>query len=87
MQHMYIKCCILFYIIYIGLCWIYFSEKYEKIIRKLDSRTGLAEHVKNFKLLPDEFSYSEGEVTPVMKIKRKNIMNRYIKDIDSLFAE
>ena len=38
MQHMYIKCCILFYIIYIGLCWIYFSEKYEKIIKKFLDR-------------------------------------------------
>ncbi len=45
---------------------------YEKIIR--------------FTLMPDEFSIAGGEITPTMKIKRKNVVNKFQEIIDSMYS-
>jgi long-chain acyl-CoA synthetase len=45
---------------------------YEKIIR--------------FTLMPDEFSIAGGEITPTMKIKRKNVVNKYQEIVDSMYS-
>lgn len=61
--------------------------KYERIADKLNRRSGFAEPVKKFKLLAQEFRYEEGEITPALKLRRRIIMSRYMKEIDLLFAE
>jgi long-chain acyl-CoA synthetase len=45
------------------------------------------ERVKKFKLLEKEFSQEDGEVTPTLKVKRKEITKRYLKDLDSLYQD
>lgn len=61
--------------------------KYGKIMDKLNQRSGFAESVKKFKLLPRGFTYEAGELTPSMRIKRKAIAAKYAKEIEALFAE
>lgn len=61
--------------------------KYEKITDKMNRRSGFAESVKSFKLMPHEFTFTEGEATPSMRIKRKAIAAKYAKEIEALFAE
>ncbi|UCF31123.1 MAG: long-chain fatty acid--CoA ligase [bacterium] len=43
------------------------------------------EQVKRFKLLDREFSQEAGEVTPTLKLKRKEITQRFWQDLDSLY--
>ncbi len=43
------------------------------------------EQVKRFRLMEREFSQEEGEVTPTLKLKRKEITRRYWKELDSLY--
>ena len=45
------------------------------------------EQIKKFKIMEKEFSQEEGEVTPTLKLKRKEITRRYWKDLDSLYQD
>ncbi|MDF1525421.1 MAG: long-chain fatty acid--CoA ligase [bacterium] len=45
------------------------------------------ERVKKFKLMEQEFSQEDGEVTPTLKLKRKEITRRYWKELDSLYEK
>jgi long-chain acyl-CoA synthetase len=45
------------------------------------------EQVKKFKILEKEFSQEEGEVTPTLKLKRKEITSRYFKDLEALYDD
>lgn len=60
---------------------------YEKITEKINHMPGQQEPVKKIKLIPREFSYDEGEITPTMKLKRKNISTGFRKELEALFAE
>ena len=45
------------------------------------------EQVKKFKIMEKEFSQEAGEVTPTLKLVRKEITRRYWRDLDSLYEE
>jgi long-chain acyl-CoA synthetase len=48
---------------------------------------GLAryETLKKILLVPDEFTASDGTLTPTLKLRRKAIEERYRKQIDELY--
>jgi long-chain acyl-CoA synthetase len=45
------------------------------------------EQIKKFKIMEREFSQEDGEVTPTLKLKRKEITRKYWKDLDSLYQD
>lgn len=61
-------------------------SKYEEIIDELNQNFARVEQIKNFKLMPQEFTQESGELTPTLKIKRKVIANKYGEIIESLFV-
>jgi long-chain acyl-CoA synthetase len=50
---------------------------------------GLAryETLKKILLVPDEFTASDGTLTPTLKLRRRAIEARYRKQIDELYRE
>ena len=60
---------------------------YQGIVGELNR--GLARHetLKRILLVPDEFSATDGSLTPTMKLRRKAIEERYRKQIDDLYLE
>ncbi len=60
---------------------------YEKISEMINHMPGQQEPVKKIKLIPREFSYEEGEITPTLKLRRKNISASFKKELETLFAE
>ena len=62
-------------------------KKYEEVINELNQHFGRVEQVKKFKLMPEEFTEENGELTPTLKLKRKVITSKYQKDIDALYVE
>jgi len=63
-----------------------------KIVELIQNRVDTAmeefapyEQIKKFRLLDKEFSQEEGEVTPTLKLKRKEITRKFWKELDSLY--
>ena len=62
-------------------------ELYRQRINERSRELANYEKVKEFKLLPDEFSVDRNEITPTMKIKRKFVADKYNEDINKMYGE
>ena len=66
------------------------KEIYSEISQEVD-RLNLnfsnPEQIKKFSILPRDFSIDEGELTPTMKIRRKQINDNWAKTIDEMYSE
>ncbi|RYE81295.1 MAG: long-chain fatty acid--CoA ligase [Myxococcales bacterium] len=45
------------------------------------------ETIKKFKVLPRAFSIERGELTPTLKVKRKNVNQNFSSEIEAMYAE
>ncbi|NBX76014.1 MAG: long-chain fatty acid--CoA ligase [Proteobacteria bacterium] len=54
-------------------------------VKSVNSQLASFETIKNFKLLPKDFTTETGELTPSLKLKRKVILNKYQTYVDELF--
>jgi len=62
-------------------------ELYRQRINERSKELASYEQVKEFTLLPDEFSVDRNEITPTMKIKRKFVAERYNDAINGMYGE
>lgn len=60
-------------------------QQFQSVIDQVNQRLSSYQQIKNFKLLVHPFSQENHELTPTMKLRRKNIFQHYDKDIQSLF--
>ncbi|HEY0261904.1 MAG TPA: long-chain fatty acid--CoA ligase [Chitinophagales bacterium] len=60
--------------------------EYKKIVDGFNPQFNHVEQVKKFTLIADEWSVETGELTPKMSMKRKFIMEKYLKQIDAMYA-
>lgn len=58
---------------------------YEDIIAKHNETLGRVEQIKKFTLLVNELTQESGELTPTMKLKRKQINEKYSKEIEAMY--
>jgi long-chain acyl-CoA synthetase len=56
-------------------------------IRILNEHFGQYSQIKRFILLAEEWSLAGGELTPTMKLKRRQLLSKYAKEIESLYNE
>jgi len=61
----------------------YFNSEIEKINKKLSP----PERINRFRLVPDEWSPSTGELSPTLKLKRKFITDKYKKLLDQVYMK
>jgi len=61
----------------------YFNSEIEKINKKLSP----PERINRFRLVPDEWSPSTGELSPTLKLKRKFISDKYKKLLDQVYMK
>lgn len=61
-------------------------EQVRKAVAEANSQLASFETIKNFAILPREFSVESGELTPSLKIKRKVVDEKYRDLIDSLYG-
>jgi long-chain acyl-CoA synthetase len=59
---------------------------FESEIRRLNEHFGHYAQIKKFVLLPDEWSLAGGELTPTLKLKRRELIRKYASEIESLYA-
>ena len=53
----------------------------------LNARFSSPEQVKNFSILPRDFTIDDGELTPTLKIRRKQISENWSAEIEAMYAE
>lgn len=61
-------------------------DLYKQAVDKYNQFFNHIEQVKKFQLLPREWTVDAGELTPTLKAKRKVILEKYKKEIDSIYA-
>jgi len=62
-------------------------EFVEREVERINERFESHERIKQFRLVPEEFSEENDLLTPTMKKKRRNILDRFADDIESIYAE
>ena len=60
---------------------------YEGIVEGANQNLARFEKLKRVMLVPDEFTVSNGALTPTLKLRRRVIEDRYRKQIDDLYAQ
>ncbi len=57
----------------------------QKVVSRVNKQLAPFEQVKRFRILPREFSIEYGEVTATMKVRRKQVMENFRAELDSLY--
>jgi long-chain acyl-CoA synthetase len=58
----------------------------ESEIQRLNRRLGHFSQIKKFVLLPQDWSIAGGELTPTLKLKRRQLLKKYENEIESLYS-
>lgn len=60
-------------------------DKYNRIIQEINQSFSNVEQIKKFLLLPEEWSIEGGEMTPKLSLKRKVVLGKFEKEIESMY--
>jgi long-chain acyl-CoA synthetase len=56
-------------------------------VNKFNKTFSTHERINRFKLVPDEWSPATGELSPTLKLRRKNIEEKYIKLLEQIYIK
>ncbi len=56
-------------------------------IERCNQHFGRYSQIKKFALLPEEWTIAGGELTPTLKIKRKNTLQKYAAEVEALYSD
>ena len=59
----------------------------EKEVQRLNDEFSNPEQIKKFIILPRDFTIDDGELTPTLKIRRKQINENWSAEINSMYSE
>jgi long-chain acyl-CoA synthetase len=62
-------------------------RKVNETMEAINAQLAKYETIKKYILLPKEFTVEDGDLTPSLKIKRKQICQKYKKDLEALYSE
>ncbi len=57
----------------------------EAIAKDVNPQMARVEHIRNFAILPNEFTTETGELTPTLKVKRNVVNDKYANDIAAAY--
>ncbi len=63
-----------------------FRARMREAVRRGNTKLAQVEHVRRFVILDRDFSQSAGELTPTMKIRRKEVEAKYASMFDEVYA-
>ena len=61
-------------------------KEIEKSVIELNMEFSNPEQIKKFKILPRDFTIDDGELTPTLKIRRKQINENWTTLIESMYS-
>jgi len=56
-------------------------------VQRLNQKFMNPEQVKKFTILPRDLNVDEGELTPTLKIRRKQINENWAKEIEAMYSD
>ena len=56
-----------------------------EVVKRINSRLAPFEQIRRFRILDREFSIDRGEVTPTMKVRRKQVIENYKHLLNELY--
>jgi len=59
----------------------------QRAVDEMNRRLASFETIKKFIIVPEDFTIEGGELTPSLKVRRKQIARKYRSELDSLYAE
>jgi long-chain acyl-CoA synthetase len=59
---------------------------YADEIERCNQHFGRYSQIKKFALLPEEWTIAGGELTPTLKLKRKNTLRKYAAEVEALYS-
>ncbi|ADJ14220.1 AMP-dependent synthetase/ligase [Halalkalicoccus jeotgali] len=63
------------------------KERIDEEIERVNENVESHERIKQFRLVPEEFTEDNDMLTPTMKKKRRNILERFADDVEAIYAE
>lgn len=63
------------------------NEMYQRIVDAKMAEYSRYERVREFTLVPEEFSQERGELTPTLKLKRRVLLEKYKDEIEGMYSE
>lgn len=64
----------------------FIKETFEKVVAEIQKEFASYEKIKKFRLLPEEFTIENGEITPTLKIKRRVVMEKLNELIEGMYV-
>ena len=58
----------------------------QNIVTRINKQLADFEKVRKFRILPRDFTIESGELTPTMKVRRRNVLAHFGKEVDELYA-
>ena len=64
-----------------------FRKMSEKFIKKINLKLNHWEKIRDFRLIGDTLSIENGELTPSMKLAKKQLFERYSDEIEEMYKD
>jgi len=62
-------------------------KEIEKFVIELNGKFSNPEQIKKFSILPRDFTIDDGELTPTLKMRRKQITENWSSVIESMYTD
>ncbi len=62
-----------------------FQEMTEKFVKKINKKLNHWEKVREYRVIADELSIENGDLTPSMKLAKNHLMVRYVEEIEGMY--
>ncbi|KYF68954.1 AMP-dependent synthetase/ligase [Sorangium cellulosum] len=62
-------------------------ESVQRAVDEVNGQLGQVETIKKFTILPRGFTIEDGELTPTLKIKRRNVNQNFAREIEAMYVE
>ena len=63
------------------------KEEIQLKVDELNTKFSTPEQIKKFKILPRDLTVDDGELTPTLKIRRKQISDNWSSEIEEMYKE
>ena len=61
------------------------ADLIDEYVNNLNKNLAMIERVKKYLIIKDEFTIENRMLTPTLKLKRKEIVNKYLEQIENLY--